>query len=264
MSIGTTISKNEKERTWSIDLHVHPNAPHASIKALVRKTVIVSREFVFDMRSGVQGGTFLLDEKLVTESRRSSSLQQLVLFKHLLDEMNIVFWLSGSSAELIKYECDDQTFETTFSTSIEIGVHKFDWSSAVISHLGHMSFKEINKRSPSLSPSSHHMQRPFYCSSEKTSEKDWRTANELQECGSSVRLKNAMGVELVVRLFDEDDSGRLSSESDYFVPPTSEGKNAGLRSTVKQRTTYTGRMKLLWLDWMGRRWRVPNEAPLYV
>jgi hypothetical protein len=249
-----------------MDLYMHPDVPHTSRKALERKRVVVSREFVFDIRSGVHGGTFQLDENLVLESRRSSSLQQLVLLKNLLDEMDIVFWISGNSGNLISYHCDDPLFASAFSASpIEIGIHKFDWSESVLSHLHHMSFEEIDEGSLLFS---HHMRRPFYCASDKTTSsvkdwlKDWRSAEELQECESSVRLKNAMGVGLMIRLYDVDDSGRLSSEAD-FVLSSSKGKNAE-RSKVKQRTTFTGRMKLLWLDWMGRRWRVPNEAPVYI
>ena len=70
--------------------------------------------------------------------------------------------------------------------------------------------------------------------------KDWRSAEDLFDCDGSQKMVNAMKVRLRLDVFeDNEETGMLVGGGGQY--------------------RYTKNMKLVWMDWMGRRFRVPNE-----
>ena len=127
---------------------------------------------------------------------------------------------------------------------IVIGIHKYDYMSVtVLTHLKHLFF-EVDSPSSATSRS-YTLTRSFYCSSMEVDDlsKDWRSAEELFDCEGSQKMVNAMKVRLRLDVFeDNEETGMLVGG----------GSGEGGQQ-------YTKNMKLVWMDWMGRRFRVPNE-----
>ena len=70
--------------------------------------------------------------------------------------------------------------------------------------------------------------------------KDWRSAEELFDCEGSQKMVNAMKVRLRLDVFeDNEETGMLVGG----------GSGEGGQQ-------YTKNMKLVWMDWMGRRFRI--------
>jgi hypothetical protein len=166
---------------------------------------------------------------------------------------------------------------------IKIGIHKYDYTPALLQHLKDVFFT-IQK----ASPSSYILSRSFYCSSvhSHSLNDDWRkslsfvlffktfyiynifvyfcippypphtqpqyffegTSHELYNCMNSEKMYNIMNIQIQLIIYDENDSGQL------VYSTTTEG-NDGRRESV----IYKNNMKLIWIDWMGRRWRIPKE-----
>ena len=113
------------------------------------------------------------------------------------------------------------------------------------------------------------MKRPFYCSTEsKESEAysdfeddllkdDFEDNNNYVDdfldlncdhSSSSVKYRNVGNVHVVLRVYDEDDAGRLVSSS---APAQ--------YAELEDRIVYENGMRLVWMDWNGRRFRVPYQ-----
>ena len=65
---------------------------------------------------------------------------------------------------------------------------------------------------------------------------------------SSVKYRNVGNVHVVLRVYDEDDAGRLVSSS-----------AAAQYAELEDRIVYENGMRLVWMDWNGRRFRVPYQ-----
>ena len=252
--VGKTLHYNKVDHTWVVDVVFRGNGGEQSTRRLS-----VSREFLFDMHADTPGGTFVLDNRLVKQAKQSAGLQSLVLLKDLLDSLRIPFWLSGSTAQRLKRSCrlwggasvvekggkkgseEAEEAEGSEEALIVIGIHKYDYMSVtVLTHLKHLFFEVDSPSSATLR--SYTLTRSFYCSSMEVDDlsKDWRSAEDLFDCDGSQKMVNAMKVRLRLDVFeDNEETGMLVGGGGQY--------------------RYTKNMKLVWMDWMGRRFRVPNE-----
>ena len=165
-----------------------------------------------------------------------------------------------TSAVNIISKCDPFTKDMSSTSSarlssssslIEIGIHSLDISQNILKHLIHLKFVDVIAKDSGTrykdeeddEQSLYLFKRSFYCSDRL--ETNVLASKYYERC--QIFMSNLLNVGIVLRIYDHDDSGKLSSRM----------SGSGSEYDYVRKITYQHDMRLKWIDWKGRRWRVP-------
>ena len=151
------------------------------------------------------------------------------------------------------------------SSLIEIGIHSLDISQNILKHLIHLKFVDVIAKDSGTrykdeeddEQSLYLFKRSFYCSDRL--ETNVLASKYYERCQTYTKKNNLLNVGIVLRIYDHDDSGKLSS----VISGNGDGDDgsrmggSGSEYDYVRKITYQHDMRLKWIDWKGRRWRVP-------